>query len=48
MRVLANNCNATFVFAPLAPPLANCENVDPSDNDSCSSIIVFILKQYEQ
>ena len=48
MGVLENRINETFVFAPLAPPLANCENVDPSDNDSCSSIIVFILKQYEQ
>ena len=35
MGILENCCNATVVFAPLAPPLAHLKNVDASDDDSC-------------
>ena len=45
MRVLANNCNATFVFAPLAPPLVHLENVDASNGDGCSGIFVLMFEQ---
>ena len=40
-------CNATLVFAPLAPPLMHRKNVYVSDDDGFSGIVVLMFKQDE-
>ena len=47
MGFLEKVCNATFVFAPLSPPFAYRKNVDASDENCCSGIVVFIFNQDE-
>ena len=45
MGVLASFRNATFVFAPLAPPLAHRKNVGSSDNDGCNGCCFDVRKR---
>ena len=47
MGVLENCCNETFVLASLAPPLARRKNVDASNGDGCSGIVLLVLEQDE-
>ena len=47
MGALENCCNANFVFAPLAPPLAHRENVNEYYDDGCSGIVVLMFDQDE-
>ena len=43
MGILENFCNETIVFVPLVPPIAHRENVDASNDGSCSGIVNLCL-----
>ena len=47
MGVLANICNTVFVLAPPAPPLAHCKNVDASEDNGSSRIVVLMFERDE-